>query len=170
MVDFSKKVDVERWLAGKSHDDAVVFAARAALRVAPLLVTALGLGPRGGGPSRVSENLILPAFRALAAAWVVGQYPDRYADARASSQAAAHAADAAADAYARGAAGSAAKAAAYAALPVPGVGRARWRFELVRCRGRESAEFEVEACDAKGHLALPSELARRPILAARARM
>jgi hypothetical protein len=159
MVDFSKKVDVERWLAGKSHDDAVVFAARAALRVAPLLVTALGLGPRGGGPSR-----------ALAAAWVVGQYPDRYADARASSQAAAHAADAAADAYARGAAGSAAKAAAYAALPVPGVGRARWRFELVRCRGRESAEFEVEACDAKGHLALPSELARRPILAARARM
>jgi hypothetical protein len=43
-------------------------------------------------------------------------------------------------------------------LPVPGVGRARWRIELVRCRGGESAEFEVEACDAKGRLALPSNL------------
>jgi protein ImuA len=54
-------------------------------------------------------------------------------------------------------------------LPVPGVGRAKWRLELARCRGGESAEFEVEACDAKGLLALPSELARRPIRA-RARM
>jgi protein ImuA len=44
-------------------------------------------------------------------------------------------------------------------LPVPGVGRARWRLELIRCRGGESADFEVEACDAKGRLALPSDLA-----------
>jgi protein ImuA len=43
-------------------------------------------------------------------------------------------------------------------LPVPGVGRARWRLELMRCRGGESAEFEVEACDAQGRLALPSDL------------
>ena len=43
-------------------------------------------------------------------------------------------------------------------LPVPSVGRARWRLELVRCRGGESAEFEVEACDAQGRLALPSDL------------
>jgi protein ImuA len=42
-------------------------------------------------------------------------------------------------------------------LPVPGVGRARWRLELVRCRDGESAEFEVEACDDKGRLALPSQ-------------
>lgn len=40
-----------------------------------------------------------------------------------------------------------------AALPVPGVGRARWRLELVRCRGGEGFDIEVEACDAKGHLA-----------------
>src|SRR5262249_23734671 len=45
-----------------------------------------------------------------------------------------------------------------APLPVPGVGRARWRLELIRCRGGESAEFEVEACDAQGRLALPSDL------------
>jgi protein ImuA len=41
-------------------------------------------------------------------------------------------------------------------LPVPGIGRARWRLELIRCRGGESARFEVEACDAKGRLALPT--------------
>jgi protein ImuA len=46
-----------------------------------------------------------------------------------------------------------------APLPVPGVGRARWRLELMRCRGGESAHFDVEACDAKGRLALPAELA-----------
>ena len=44
-------------------------------------------------------------------------------------------------------------------LPVPGVGRARWRVELIRCRAGESADFELESCDAKGRLALPSELA-----------
>ncbi|HXW71018.1 MAG TPA: damage-inducible protein [Methylocella sp.] len=47
-------------------------------------------------------------------------------------------------------------------LPVPGVGRARWRLELIRCRAGESADFEVEACDAKGRLALPSNLAHGP--------
>jgi protein ImuA len=47
-------------------------------------------------------------------------------------------------------------------LPVPGVGRARWLVELVRCRGGGFANFELEACDAKGRLALPSQLAHRP--------
>lgn len=46
-------------------------------------------------------------------------------------------------------------------LPVPGVGRARWHVELIRCRAGESAEFELEACDATGHLALPSDLVDR---------
>jgi protein ImuA len=48
------------------------------------------------------------------------------------------------------------------ALPVPGVGRARWQVELIRCRAGESADFEVEACDAKGRLALPSDVAHGP--------
>jgi protein ImuA len=43
-------------------------------------------------------------------------------------------------------------------LPVPGIGRARWRLELIRCRGGENAAFEVEACDAAGRLALPADL------------
>ncbi len=44
-------------------------------------------------------------------------------------------------------------------LPVPGLGRARWLVELIRCRAGESADFEVEACDDTGRLALPSEVA-----------
>jgi protein ImuA len=47
-------------------------------------------------------------------------------------------------------------------LPVPGVGRPRWQLELIRCRAGESADFEVEACDAKGRLALPAELVHGP--------
>jgi protein ImuA len=54
-------------------------------------------------------------------------------------------------------------------LPVPGVGRGRWRLELVRCRRGESAEFEVEACDAQGRLALPAEMGHRPTAAELAR-
>jgi protein ImuA len=45
--------------------------------------------------------------------------------------------------------------------------RARWRLELLRCRRAESAEFEVEACDAQGRLAVPFELAHRLTLAKR---
>ncbi|MDE8344866.1 MAG: damage-inducible protein [Acidocella sp.] len=50
-------------------------------------------------------------------------------------------------------------------LPVPGVGRARWLVELIRCRAGESADFEVEACDAQGRLALPADLANRQVYA-----
>ena len=43
-------------------------------------------------------------------------------------------------------------------LPVPGVGRARWLVELIRCRAGESADFEVEAPDAKGRISLSSNM------------
>jgi protein ImuA len=46
-------------------------------------------------------------------------------------------------------------------LPVPGVGRARWLLELIRCRAGESADFVVDACDAEGRLALPADVADR---------
>ena len=48
-----------------------------------------------------------------------------------------------------------------APLPVPGLGRARWRLELTRCRAGEAAEFIVEAADAEGRIALSSGLADR---------
>jgi protein ImuA len=44
---------------------------------------------------------------------------------------------------------------------VPGLGRARWRLDLLRCRGGEPATWIVEACDATGHLALVAELSDR---------
>ena len=46
-------------------------------------------------------------------------------------------------------------------LPTAGVGRPRWFVELVRCRAAESAEFELEAPDEAGRLALPAYLADR---------
>jgi protein ImuA len=45
------------------------------------------------------------------------------------------------------------------ACPVPGVGRARWRLELVRVRGGGPASWIVEACDEKGRLAFSPDLA-----------
>jgi protein ImuA len=47
-------------------------------------------------------------------------------------------------------------------LPVPGVGRPRWLVELIRCRAGESADFELEACDDTGRLALPSDPVNGP--------
>jgi protein ImuA len=49
-----------------------------------------------------------------------------------------------------------------APLPVPGVGRHRWLVELIRARAGESADFELEACDGTGRLAVPADLADRP--------
>ncbi len=48
---------------------------------------------------------------------------------------------------------------------VPGVGRARWRLELMRSRGGRMGEWVVEACDAAGCLDLVSPLADRPAAA-----
>ena len=47
---------------------------------------------------------------------------------------------------------------------VPGLlGRPRWLVEMMRCRGAEAAEWELEACDETGRLAAPPELAHRPL-------
>ncbi|MBV8889077.1 MAG: damage-inducible protein [Alphaproteobacteria bacterium] len=49
------------------------------------------------------------------------------------------------------------------ALPgEPGIGRPRWRVELLRCRGGGTGSWEVEAPDATGLVSLPAELADRP--------
>lgn len=48
-------------------------------------------------------------------------------------------------------------------LPVPGVGRHRWLVELIRARAGESADFELEACDEQGRLALPPDMAHGSI-------
>ncbi|HEY1795212.1 MAG TPA: damage-inducible protein [Stellaceae bacterium] len=49
----------------------------------------------------------------------------------------------------------------------PGIGRPRWRVELLRCRGGRPAQCEVEVADATGSVSLPAELADRPAAAPR---
>ncbi len=52
-----------------------------------------------------------------------------------------------------------------AGLASPGIGRSRWRVELLRCRGAEPSSWIVDACDEKGRLSLPADLADRPLQA-----
>ena len=55
-----------------------------------------------------------------------------------------------------------------AALPsppvpnTPGLGRARWRLDLTRCRGGEPGSWITEACNATGRLGLVPGIADRP--------
>jgi protein ImuA len=44
---------------------------------------------------------------------------------------------------------------------VPGLARARWRLELMRARGAEPGEWDVEACDATGHLGVVADIIDR---------
>jgi protein ImuA len=52
---------------------------------------------------------------------------------------------------------------------VPGLGRARWQLDLLRCRGGRTGSWTTEACDATGHLGLVAPLADRPAAPNRAR-
>ncbi|MBV9785325.1 MAG: hypothetical protein JO264_16055 [Acidisphaera sp.] len=52
----------------------------------------------------------------------------------------------------------------------PGLGRARWRLDLIRCRGGEPGTWVVEACDAQGRLALAADVQHRPAAPARRRL
>jgi protein ImuA len=47
------------------------------------------------------------------------------------------------------------------ALPVPGIGRPRWRIALARQRGGEPHHWIMEGPDAKGRLALPADAEHR---------
>ncbi len=44
----------------------------------------------------------------------------------------------------------------------PGIGRPRWRVELLRVRGGMPGVWEMETADATGHVSVPAELADRP--------
>ena len=70
-VTFSDKEAVDRWLEAQTHDVAVVFAARAALRVLPTLT--FSRWPASG--RRTTNEIILQVFRAVDAAWAVTAYP-----------------------------------------------------------------------------------------------
>ena len=52
-----------------------------------------------------------------------------------------------------------------APLPVEGVGRPRWRLDLVRQKGGDPFQLIVEACDETGRCALPADVADRTVAA-----
>jgi hypothetical protein len=90
----SGRRDLRGWLRQQPFQVSVVYAARAALRAVPELVGVLG--PRGGGARQSGHTSLLPAFRAVAAAWNVSRLPNRAGELRASAASAAEAAFAAA--------------------------------------------------------------------------
>jgi protein ImuA len=47
--------------------------------------------------------------------------------------------------------------------PIPGLDRARWQVELIRCRGGGSADFELEGSDEQGYLHVPADVADRQV-------
>ena len=86
---------LEAWLNGQSREVAVGIAARAALRVAPLIVRAR---TKGGSAEDIDTFLILTSavLRACAVAWVSARYPGRSDELRYADSAARAAAGAAA--------------------------------------------------------------------------
>jgi protein ImuA len=50
-------------------------------------------------------------------------------------------------------------------LPVAGIGRPRWRVELIRQKGGIPGDWILEACDETGRCALPAKLVDRPAAA-----
>jgi hypothetical protein len=72
-VTFADNEAATGWLNGQTDDVAVVFAARAALRVLPTIT----FSPWPGSGRRTTYEIVLRVFRAVAAAWAVAAYPGR---------------------------------------------------------------------------------------------
>jgi hypothetical protein len=70
-VTFADNEAVTGWLNGQTDDAAVVFAARAALRVLPTIT----FSRWPGSGRRTTCEIVLRVFRAVAAAWAVAAYP-----------------------------------------------------------------------------------------------
>ena len=101
MVDFSDREEVKRWLdeivpAQRRREVAVALAARAALRVLPLL--GRELTHRARQRDEILSAVALPCLRATALSWAAGKYPTHGPEVSAVADAAAVAARAAADA------------------------------------------------------------------------
>jgi len=123
MVEITDRESLKAWLETRPRADAVLIAARAALRVLPLVVRALD-----NDAERRRRTVVLPTFRAAAVAGFAGTWPEQAtADVRRAARAAADAAASAARAaYAAiQADADAAVRAAYAARAVQAVRAAR---------------------------------------------
>jgi hypothetical protein len=80
MVDFSNREDIKRWLDGiepakRRREVAVAVAARAALRVVPLVDRVASARERQF--ATILSDFVLPSLRAIAVAWAAGQFASR---------------------------------------------------------------------------------------------
>jgi hypothetical protein len=142
------------WLRDKPLDVAIVYAARMALRAAPLLTGVRGL--RGGAAEGFGEDVALPVFRAMATAWVAGQYPAQGAAIGHAAEAAcesvsfvAHGPRSAPVASARSAAIAAGHAAHAAVYVDPGAG----------VHEPDAIQLAVQACQAATEATTPADFA-----------
>ena len=70
-VTFADGEAVKQWLNGQSPETALVFSARAALRIVPTIT----FKPWPGSGRKTTREIVLRVFRAVAAAWAVAAYP-----------------------------------------------------------------------------------------------
>lgn len=94
LANFKNNDELRAWLRTRPREVPVALAARAALRVLPIVLTAERKG--------YMRDVVLPVFRAAAVAWAAGKYPARETELAAAAvayAAYAAAAPAAADAY-----------------------------------------------------------------------
>jgi hypothetical protein len=131
MVDFSDREEIQRWLeriepAERRREVAVALAARAALRVLPLLDRVFQRSSRR--QATIYSDLVLPCFRAAALPWAASKYLVHGKELSAYASAASDASTAAYSTYPSQAASSAASAvlAASAASPAASVAYAAY--------------------------------------------
>jgi len=135
-------------LVQASRDDEILWAMEEGLRAPGIAAV---VGEVGGLPAVASRRLQLAAERSGITAFLLRRWRDGGQAARE-----------------RALPNAAVTRWRIAALPSqpprgePGVGRPRWRVELLRCRGGEPACWEVEVADATGHVSLAATLADRP--------
>jgi hypothetical protein len=88
LAEIKNSKQLEAWLLKQPREVSVAFAARAALRVLPVIWTAHGEDFKGG----FFADMVLPVFRATGVAWAAAKYPAQAMQLAAHAYAAAYAA------------------------------------------------------------------------------
>ncbi|TDI57404.1 MAG: hypothetical protein E2O93_04790, partial [Alphaproteobacteria bacterium] len=74
LPDVTDREQLEAWLKEQPPAFSIAIAARAALRILPVLVLEFD-AEEPHPPEEIAADLVLPVFRATAVAWVAARYP-----------------------------------------------------------------------------------------------